>query len=159
MMALPLITMTSDFLLPQTLLTQGTELARNMLVLVMSPSKTAPWHLSIIRIIPLFLSDKPYHAQASTWLQSCGINHNVLLFSVLMPRRGCFSITPRWTGQRQLAPTFVGKGQEGYKLVGDHVSVLPVILRRATWSPTNMCYAWYAPHEGCRDEPSSHRWG
>ena len=34
-----------------------------------------------------------------------------------------------------------GDGQERNDLVGDHVSVLPVILRRATWSPTNMCYA------------------
>ena len=26
-----------------------------------------------------------------------------------MPRGGCFSITPRWTGQRQLVPAFVGR--------------------------------------------------
>ena len=54
-----------------------------------------------------------------------------------------------------------GDRQVRYDLVGDHVAVLPDVtlgsLRRATWSPTNLCYAGDTPHEGCRDEPFSHR--
>ena len=58
--------MTSDLFLPlpQILLTQVPEVAQNMSVLVMSPSKTAPWQLSYDTDYPLFLSDMPFHAQA-----------------------------------------------------------------------------------------------
>ena len=48
-----------------------------------------------------------------------------------------------------------GDRQVRYDLVGDHVAVLPDVtfgsLRRATWSPTNLCYAGDTPHEGCQD--------
>ena len=48
-----------------------------------------------------------------------------------------------------------GDRQVRYDLVGDHVAVLPDVtfgsLRRATWSPTNLCYAGYTPHEGCKE--------
>ena len=71
-----------------------------------------------------------------------------------MHRRCCFSITPRWTDSAA-GTGLRGEGHEGYDLVGDHVSVLPVqhgvtlgSLRRATWSPTKLCYAGYTPHEG-----------
>ena len=63
--------MTSDLLLPQTLLTQGTELAQNTGVKVL-------------------------------------VGKSIALAMKRIPRRGCFSLTPRWTGQRQLPPSFVG---------------------------------------------------
>ena len=69
-----------------------------------------------------------------------------------------FLINPTMDGTASAASVLRGDGQELYDLVGDHVSVLPVqhgvtlgSLRRATWSPTNLCYAGYAPHEGWQD--------
>ena len=69
-----------------------------------------------------------------------------------------FLDNPTMDGAAPAGTGLRGDGQKRYSLVGDHVSVLPVLsdvtsgsLRRAIWSPTKLCYAGYTPHEGCQD--------
>ena len=74
----------------------------------------------------------------------------------VVPRRGCFSLTPRWTGT---APA--GTGLRGVRHTQRQLGRRPCISpltpmagsgcgSTAAWSPTKLCCTRLSPHEGIR---------
>ncbi len=89
-----------------------------------------------------------------------------VITSYLLPRRGCFSLTPRWTGSTTAGTAFVGidlcdtAWSETMSLASYHDSMTGVrgCGSTAAWSPTKLCCIRLSPTKASgRFAPVNHR--